>query len=223
MSFILYKRSGRQILLTQGPLLGSGLAYHGIDFWAEIPYTVHKYMKRPKIAAEELAVLVENFSRSIKAAVSKSGLERRGIDPEDIIQEVRIKVWKRFGHEKDISFSPLYIQRVINSTLIDSIRTVRRQERLIRQAKQTLMFEQRDIIEDPPQENIFREWVGQAVESLLESRRKVVKLFLMDLTLAEMSSSLNWSRDKTRNLLYRGLSDLKEKLRDRGIEYEDRY
>jgi RNA polymerase sigma-70 factor (ECF subfamily) len=57
----------------------------------------------------------------------------------------------------------------------------------------------------------------------MESRRKVIKLFLLDLTIAEISSSLNWSRDKTRNLLYRGLSDLKEKLKDKGVEYENRY
>lgn len=200
---------------------GLCLACHRIDFRAKIPYTVHNFMKEPKIAAGELAVLVEKYSRSIKGAVSKSGLEKRGVDSEDIIQEVRIKVWKRFGHEKDISFNPLYIKRVINSTLIDHIRTVRRQEKLLLHEKLKLMSEERAGPEDPPRENIFREWVGQAVESLLESRRKVVKLFLMDLTIAEISSSLNWSRDKTRNLLYRGLSDLKEKLKDKGVEYED--
>ena len=180
-------------------------------------------MERHNIAAEEFAVLVEKFSWSIKATVSKFRLENRGIDPEDVIQEVKIKIWKKFGHEKDITFCPLYIQRIINSTLIDHIRTVRRQEKLILHEKQKLMFEERGNPEDPPQGNIFRELVGQAVDSLMESRRKVIKLFLLDLTIAEISSSLNWSRDKTRNLLYRGLSDLKEKLKDKGVEYENRY
>jgi hypothetical protein len=33
---------------------------------------------------------------------------------------------------------------------------------------------------------------------------------------------LNWSRDKTRNLLYRGLADLKEYLKAMEDEHEDR-
>src|SRR4030042_3281069 len=176
-------------------------------------------MERHKIAAEEFAVLVEKFSWSIKATVSKFRLENRGIDPEDVIQEVKIKIWKKFGHEKDISLCPLYIQRVINSTLVDHIRKARRQETLILHEKQKLLFEQRGNPKDSLQGKIFWDLVGKAADSLMESRRKVVKLFLMDLTIDEISSSLNWSQDKTRNLLYRGLSDLTEKLKDKGIEY----
>lgn len=180
-------------------------------------------MKSHKIAAEEFEVLLEKFSWSIRASILKFGLEKRGIDPEDVIQEVKIKIWKRFGHEKNISLYPLYIQRIINSTLVDHIRIVRRQEKLILHEKQKLLFEERGNPEDPSQRNIIWKLVGEAADSLMESRRKVVKLFLMDLTIDEISSSLNWSKDKTRNLLYRGLSDLKEKLRERGVEYENRY
>ncbi|MFW6131169.1 MAG: hypothetical protein ACOC5F_01045, partial [Candidatus Aminicenantaceae bacterium] len=60
------------------------------------------------------------------------------------------------------------------------------------------------------------------VNSLIESRRKVVKLFLLNMTIDEISTFLNWSKDKTRNLLYRGLSDLKKILKKEGIEYENK-
>jgi len=62
--------------------------------------------------------------------------------------------------------------------------------------------------------------VGEAVESLMDSRRRVVKLFLLNMTLEEISIFLDWSEAKTRNLLYRGLDDLKKKLKEKGIEYE---
>ena len=67
-----------------------------------------------------------------------------------------------------------------------------------------------------------KEIVGNAVDSLMESRRKAVKLFLLNMTLDEIAIFLNWSRDKTRNLLYRGLSDLKKILKEKGIEYENK-
>ena len=194
-----------------------------IDFNAKIPYTTHLLMSSDKIGAEDFKVLLDKFSLSIRAGILKFGLEKRGIDPEDVIQEIKIKIWKKFRHEKNISLYPLYIRRVIYSTLVDHIRKTRRQEKLILHEKQKLLFEEKGNPENPLQRNIFWELVGEATDSLMESRRKVVKLFLMDLTIDEISSSLNWSKDKTRNLLYRGLSDLKEKLKDRGVEYEDRY
>ena len=55
----------------------------------------------------------------------------------------------------------------------------------------------------------------------MESRRRVVRLFLLNMTLEEIAIFLNWSEAKTRNLLYRGLDDLKRMLKEKGIEYED--
>ena len=62
--------------------------------------------------------------------------------------------------------------------------------------------------------------MSETVESLLASRRKVVKLYLLNLTIEEIAALFCWSRAKTRNLLYRGLSDLKKALREKDIEYE---
>jgi len=67
----------------------------------------------------------------------------------------------------------------------------------------------------------MEEAVGRAVERLISSRRQVVKLYLVGLTISEISSYLNWTPDKTRNLLYRGLADLKETIK--GMEAEDEY
>ncbi len=64
--------------------------------------------------------------------------------------------------------------------------------------------------------------IAQALDSILESRRKVVKLFLLNMTIDEIAALFDWSKDKTRNLLYRGLNDLKKILKEKGIEYENR-
>jgi RNA polymerase sigma-70 factor (ECF subfamily) len=43
----------------------------------------------------------------------------------------------------------------------------------------------------------------------------------LNLTIQEIAGFLNWSQNKTRNLLYRGLADLKELLREMESEHED--
>jgi len=64
--------------------------------------------------------------------------------------------------------------------------------------------------------------IGEAADSLMDSRRQAVKLFLLNMSVEEIAVSLDWSQDKARNLLYRGLSDMRKILKTRGIEYEDR-
>jgi DNA-directed RNA polymerase specialized sigma24 family protein len=64
---------------------------------------------------------------------------------------------------------------------------------------------------------LLKEAVGKAVESLIESRRNVVKLYLFDLSIEEISRFYDWSLHKTRNLLYRGLADLKRSLKKADI------
>jgi DNA-directed RNA polymerase specialized sigma24 family protein len=70
-------------------------------------------------------------------------------------------------------------------------------------------------------EEELRDTVAGAVESLIESRRKVVRLYLLDMTIEEISAFYNWSSNKTRNLLYRGLTDLKRTLKKKEIDYEN--
>jgi DNA-directed RNA polymerase specialized sigma24 family protein len=49
---------------------------------------------------------------------------------------------------------------------------------------------------------------------LIETRKRAVKLFLLDMSIDEIAEYYNWSRDKTRNLLYRGLADLKSRVKE---------
>jgi RNA polymerase sigma-70 factor (ECF subfamily) len=59
--------------------------------------------------------------------------------------------------------------------------------------------------------------VGQAVETLTPSRRPVVRMFLSGYEREEIARLMGWSEAKTRNLLYRGLADLRTALAKRGI------
>jgi RNA polymerase sigma factor (sigma-70 family) len=64
----------------------------------------------------------------------------------------------------------------------------------------------------------LREKIQAALARLPESRRIVVGLHLKGLTTSEIAALLKWSEPKARNLVYRGLKDLRTSLRAVGIE-----
>jgi len=174
------------------------------------------------VKIKELEELLEKFSHFILFQIQKYSPQQKGIDPDDVFQEVKIKIWKILNDEKKIGNYASYIKKIVDSSVIDQIRRMRREEHILYSEMQKRIAEkgniyQRDEIDDLKMKKILE----QAVDSLLESRRKAVKLHLLNMSLEEISEFFNWSRHKTRNLLYRGLSDLKQKLKDKGIEYED--
>jgi len=178
-------------------------------------------MAREKRREEEFQAIIDRFSLFIRMHIQKFNLQRYGLDTEDIFQEVRIKIWKVLNDEKKINNYSSYIKKIVDSSVIDHLRKMKREERIFRQEKQKKVAEQKKVyVPEFSHEKIIKEMIGKAVDSLIESRRKVVKLYLLSMTIEEISAYLNWSKDKTRNLLYRGLSDLKEILKKGNQEWK---
>lgn len=59
--------------------------------------------------------------------------------------------------------------------------------------------------------------VASAVERVTPSRRPVLRMYLAGYDRDEIAGLLGWTEAKTRNLLYRGLADLRELLTAQGI------
>lgn len=62
--------------------------------------------------------------------------------------------------------------------------------------------------------------VARAIESIPASRRAVVRMYLAGYPREEIASLMGWSEAKTRNLLYRGLADLRERLTAQGVTWQ---
>ena len=170
----------------------------------------------------ELKKLLEKYSWFIESQILQFNPQKNGIDPDDISQEVKIKLWNVLVDEKKIFSYSSYIKKIVNSCVIDQIRKSRREEGVISNEKRKKISDRRTFYKRHYfSEDQLKKLVGEAVESLMLSRQRVVKLFLLNMTLEEIAIFLNWSEAKTRNLLYRGLDDLKKILREKGIEYED--
>lgn len=180
-------------------------------------------MPLDKRKEQEFEFLLSQFSRFIHIHIHKYNLYKFGVDPEDISQEVQIKLWKLLNSEKNITSYASYIKKIVNSSVIDQFRKLKREEGIYDLERQKKIAEQ-DTLNGS---NIryyeyLKEAVGKAVESLLDSRRQVVKLHLLNLSLEEIAEYLKWSQDKTRNLLYRGLADLKKILKEMDVDYADK-
>ena len=159
--------------------------------------------------------MLDNYSQYMSVQVQRYDLPKYGLDPEDILQEVKMRIWKLICSERPIACPTSYLRKIISSAVIDQLRKRRREDCLFRHEKQICVSEQKDpYCWETVRKQALQETVGRAVDRLISSRRQVVKLYLMNLTIPEISSYLNWSNDKTRNLLYRGLADLKETLKD---------
>jgi DNA-directed RNA polymerase specialized sigma24 family protein len=61
------------------------------------------------------------------------------------------------------------------------------------------------------------EAIAGAIDAIALSRRAVMRMYLNGYDREEIAELLGWSEAKTRNLLYRGLGDLRQRLIAMGI------
>src|SRR3569833_184850 len=69
-----------------------------------------------------LQQLLLDYGRKVRLLIDKHGLGQYGIDPADIEQEVRIRLWKALERDRNAAFHTSYIQRTVLSVVVDAIR-----------------------------------------------------------------------------------------------------
>lgn len=173
--------------------------------------------------SSELEATVGRFA----ALVRRVGLKHRlsEADLEDVLQEVRIRLWRtrsRPQSENPEPFSASYVYRVAVSAAVDLLR-----RRRARGAEQTVAL---DETEEPVadqgdparsiEESELSAQLTRAIEAITPSRRPVVRMYLAGYSGDEVARLMGWSEAKTRNLLYRGLGDVRARLKDMGITWE---
>lgn len=170
----------------------------------------------------EFRELLDGYAQYMNIQIQQYDLAKYGLDPEDILQDVKVRIWKIIQGERVILCPGSYIRKIITSAVIDQLRKRRREDNLVVCEKLKCISEQGfAYFREADRRKGLEETVGRAVEGLIDSRRQVVKLYLMNLSIQEISGYLKWTQDKTRNLLYRGLADLKESLKEMEAQNEN--
>jgi len=172
--------------------------------------------------------LLQQYSALLKGLISQHCPRDLGIDVVDVEQEARLRLWRALEREKELTDPASYIHRIAITTTIDAVRRVlaRREDQLHASDDDdandglTITVDPSHAPDAVAERRELMQRIGAAVASLQENRRHAVKLHLQGLGLAEIAELLGWTEAKVRNLVYRGMEDLREALRGEGIEYE---
>lgn len=186
----------------------------------------------PDIEAEFNAIL-EKYGAYLRQTIARICPKDLGIQFEDIEQEARLRLWRAIEAEREINYHGSYIYKIVVSVTITAIQRAKaRREEQLRLGEDDENEGAADVrittltagAENSPEAQAEREEllrkVEEAMARLPENRRLAVGLHLKGLTTDEIADLMGWSEPKARNLVYRGLKDLRKALRDAGIEYK---
>lgn len=165
--------------------------------------------------------LLKDFGRRIRQLVESHCRGTQGLDPDDIEQEVRVRLWRALNGDRIETLGASYIQRAVVSTVIDAARraALRVTEPLPEAGRETLVdAAPGPTIEEAAQGRQQAERVWAAIESLPVRRRVPIKLHLQGFSLQEIAELEGVSVEAARKLVSRGMEALKERLAELGID-----
>lgn len=162
--------------------------------------------------------IINRYSALIRSVIITHIHAGDALDPQDIEQEIRIKIWKSIRKGINIDKLPSYIKKVAYTATIDELRRLRKQApyRSTFDWGRMLILVQEGL-SDSNGENPERGYdrleselaIAPLLEKLSQDRKRVLQLYACGLSVDEICECFNWDRTRVRHLLYRGIDDLK--------------
>lgn len=173
-----------------------------------------------------LARLLADYGAKVRGLIESHGLAQYGIDPADIEQEVRIRLWHALERDRSGAFHASYVQRVVASTVIDALRRaqVRAAEPLPEEDDGSIEFEVAQVAPDRRAGDLEQmQGLKRCLDEIPERRRLPIALHLQGFSLQEIADLAGIpSAEAARKLVSRGLEELKHRLRELGLgDFED--
>lgn len=173
-----------------------------------------------------IELVLERYAKVLRAAISRTVPQHPGLDFEDLEQEARIRVWKALEAERPTRRLDAYIYRIGVTTAIDAVRKAR--ARREEQLADPVAGEGPEPVAAPPTwpEAVTRRReavavVGGCLQRLADNRRRTVGLRLHGLTRSEIAELTGWTEAKIRNLVHRGLKELRDCCRAADIDLSE--
>jgi len=183
--------------------------------------TTRRWATEVESRSAAIACALARFGEAALRAGAAHGLS--GADLDEVLQDVRIRLWRASAKPAKLeTLTAAYIYRAAASAAIDLLRRrrIRREQSLEGELPGEHPAEPAASAsaDDEVISAEMLEQVEDALQALVPNRRSVVRMHLQGYGREEIAALLRWSEAKTRNLLYRGLDDLRAELRARGIE-----
>lgn len=167
-------------------------------------------------ADARLEALLAAYGHLIATAIRRVGGPGVGADHDDIAQAVRVALWRRLANEQAIDHPASYVYK---AAVRETVRTIARLR-----ARQAVAIE--ELTAEPPAATIDaerhveageqREALSRALRHLTPDRARAVRAHLAGLTVDELMHLRGWTYQRARNLIARGMADLRAQLRERG-------
>ena len=166
--------------------------------------------------AAAVATLVERYGALVRRAVRRVAGARADTLADDVSQVVMTAIWRQLAREQVIDAPSSYIYR---AAIRETVRAVRRESN---RAETPLdETQERAASDGDPHRALHGREVAAAIEQaiagLQRERQQAVRAHLSGLAVDEVMSLHGWSYQRARNLIARGMGDLRQALRQRGI------
>lgn len=173
--------------------------------------------------ARRLVEFLDQHEPMIRRLLAPHLRAEPALDADDLLQEVRIRVWRMLGDEKKSSYAAFSLARIVASCVIDQHR--RRQVR----AEVDGQLPEELPEAGSPQPGPMRlasqkqavEQVQAALARLPARRRRPAALLLQGFSVEEIATIEQLSPAQARNLAYRGINELQLRLRSAGVDLDE--
>ena len=168
--------------------------------------------RHPESVSSALEELLTRYSALVRHAAQKHNLQESDVD--EVFQDVRIRLWRSLSSREKIALVPAsYVYRTAMTAALDLIRRRRahgeeHSERLTENSAVASGTGPDQTVEVAE----LAARLAEALSRICESRRLVVRMHMAGYHRCEIAEILGWTEAKTRNLLYRGLADLRQQL-----------
>jgi RNA polymerase sigma factor (sigma-70 family) len=179
---------------------------------------------------ERFNALLDEFGQLLRRAIVRYCPRDQGLQFDDIEQDARLRLWRALQQEREITDHASYLYRIAATATIDAMRRAqaRHEEQLNKLRDEDDAGDEAAALPAPPSESPDRvaesremvQRVKAALARLSDDRRRAVGMHLQGMTTQDIADLLGWTEPKSRNLVYRGLKELRTFLRAEGIDYE---
>jgi RNA polymerase sigma factor (sigma-70 family) len=165
-----------------------------------------------------IEVVIARFRTMVRSVGARRGLVEADLD--EVLQDVRIRLWQAGEGGKTLEeLGASYLYHVATTAALDLLR-----RRRARRANDTDDIHERTELtthdaspHDAAEARELASQIDAAIDTLAIDRRVAVRFHLAGYDRADIARMLGWTEARTRNLLYRGLEDLRRRLTDMGI------
>lgn len=165
---------------------------------------------------------IESLSPYLSSQLCSLGYKGCATETEDLLQEIRIRVWKTFMNKgKNIRHPKAYIKKIVFSVFINEINRQKKEKRVLQLAEDDLNRNSETNSDCPLPHGLLNDILMTSLGMLRKTTRHVIKLHFEGLSLPEIARLNGWSYKKACNVYYRGIEELKGKLLEKGIHLEN--